>query len=38
LLMGEDRVGELVEAGPADQVLHSPHDPRALDYVSGKVG
>jgi phosphate transport system ATP-binding protein len=38
LLMGEDRVGELVEAGPADQVLHSPHDPRALAYVSGKVG
>ena len=38
LLMGEDRVGELVEAGPADQVLHSPQDPRALAYVSGKVG
>ena len=38
LLMGEDRVGELVEAGPADQVLHSPHDPRTLEYVSGKVG
>jgi phosphate transport system ATP-binding protein len=31
LLMGEDRVGELVEAGPADQVLHSPHDPRTLE-------
>ena len=27
LLMGEDRVGELVEAGPADQVLHSPERP-----------
>jgi phosphate transport system ATP-binding protein len=38
LLMGEDRVGELVEAGPADQVLHAPHDPRTLEYVSGKVG
>jgi phosphate transport system ATP-binding protein len=38
LLMGEDRVGELVEAGPADQVLHSPRDPRTLEYVSGKVG
>jgi phosphate transport system ATP-binding protein len=38
LLMGEDRVGELVEAGPAGQVLHSPHDPRTLEYVSGKVG
>jgi phosphate transport system ATP-binding protein len=38
LLMGDDRVGELVEAGPADQVLHAPHDPRTLEYVSGKVG
>jgi phosphate transport system ATP-binding protein len=38
LLMGEDRVGELTEAGPADQVLHSPGDPRTLDYVSGRVG
>ncbi len=38
LLMGEDRVGELVESGPADQVLHSPHNPRTLEYVSGKVG
>ena len=38
LLMGEDRVGELVEAGPAATVLHSPTDPRALDYVSGRVG
>jgi phosphate transport system ATP-binding protein len=38
LLMGEDRVGELVEAGPADQVLHSPSDPRTLEYVTGRVG
>jgi phosphate transport system ATP-binding protein len=38
LLMGEDRVGELVEAGPADQVLHSPNDPRTKEYVSGRVG
>lgn len=38
LLMGEDRVGELVETGPADQVLHSPRDPRTMDYVSGRVG
>ncbi len=38
LLMGEDRVGELVEAGPAGQVLHAPRDPRTLEYVSGKVG
>jgi phosphate transport system ATP-binding protein len=38
VLMGDDRVGELVEVGPAQQVLHSPSDPRALDYVSGRVG
>jgi phosphate transport system ATP-binding protein len=38
LLMGEDRVGELVEAGPAAQVLHTPNDPRTLEYVSGRVG
>jgi phosphate transport system ATP-binding protein len=38
LLMGEDRVGELVEAGPAEQVLHSPADPRTMEYVSGRVG
>jgi phosphate transport system ATP-binding protein len=38
LLMGDDRVGELVEAGPADRVLRSPSDPRALEYLSGRVG
>jgi len=38
LLMGEDRVGELVESGPAEQVLSSPSDPRCLEYVSGRVG
>ena len=38
LLMADDRVGELVEAGPAAQVLHSPSDPRTLEYVSGRVG
>ena len=38
LLMGDDRVGELVEAGPAAEVLHAPHDPRTIEYVSGRVG
>ena len=38
LLMGEDRVGELVEAGPASEVLHSPSDPRTKEYVSGRIG
>jgi phosphate transport system ATP-binding protein len=38
LLMGEDRVGELVESGPVDRVMHAPEDPRTLEYVSGRVG
>jgi phosphate transport system ATP-binding protein len=38
MLMGDDRVGELVEAGPAAEVLRSPTDPRAMEYVSGRVG
>jgi phosphate transport system ATP-binding protein len=38
MLMGEDRVGELVEAGPSAVVMHTPRDPRTLEYVSGKVG
>jgi phosphate transport system ATP-binding protein len=37
-LMGEDRVGSLVEAGPAAEVLSRPQDPRTLEYVSGRVG
>jgi phosphate transport system ATP-binding protein len=38
MLMGDDRVGELVESGPSDLVMHTPQDPRTLEYVSGKVG
>jgi phosphate transport system ATP-binding protein len=38
LLMGDDRVGELVESGPAAAVLHEPRDPRTLEYVSGRLG
>ena len=36
-LMGDDRVGELVEAGPASQVLGHPKDPRTTAYVTGRV-
>ncbi len=36
-LMGDDRVGELVESGPASEVLNSPKDPRTKAYVSGRV-
>jgi phosphate transport system ATP-binding protein len=38
ILMGPDRVGELVEAGSANQVLHAPSDSRAEEYLSGRVG
>ncbi len=38
VLMAPDRVGELVEAGPARQVLTSPRDPRARQYLSGHAG
>ncbi|HTW06016.1 MAG TPA: phosphate ABC transporter ATP-binding protein [Acidimicrobiales bacterium] len=38
LLMGDDRVGELVEEGPAERILRNPEDPRTLEYVSGRVG
>jgi phosphate transport system ATP-binding protein len=38
LLMSEDRVGELVEAGPTAKMFSNPSDPRTLDYVTGRFG
>ncbi|HKH89037.1 MAG TPA: phosphate ABC transporter ATP-binding protein [Acidimicrobiales bacterium] len=37
-LLGEDRVGELVEVGPTEQVFETPQDPRTRAYVTGHVG
>ena len=37
-LLGEDRVGELVEVGPTAEVFASPRDDRTRAYVSGEVG
>jgi phosphate transport system ATP-binding protein len=37
-LLGEDRVGELVEEGPTDAIFNSPADPRTKEYVSGHIG
>jgi phosphate transport system ATP-binding protein len=34
-LMGDDRVGELVEAGPSGEVFNAPKDQRTKSYVSG---
>jgi phosphate transport system ATP-binding protein len=36
-LMGDDRIGELVEAGPAAEVFDAPKDPRTKAYLSGRV-
>jgi phosphate transport system ATP-binding protein len=37
-LLGEDRVGELVETGPTKELFDAPRDPRTRDYVAGRVG
>jgi phosphate transport system ATP-binding protein len=37
-LLGDDRVGELVEEGPTDDVFTSPADPRTKEYITGHVG
>ncbi len=37
-LLGEDRVGELVEAGTTAEIFSNPKDPRTRAYVTGHVG
>ena len=37
-LLGEDRVGELVEVGPTGRVFGSPRDERTQAYVTGHIG
>jgi len=37
-LLGDDRVGELVEVGPTDRVFDTPDDARTKAYVTGHVG
>ncbi|HXX89339.1 MAG TPA: phosphate ABC transporter ATP-binding protein [Acidimicrobiales bacterium] len=37
-LLGEDRVGELVEVGPTGEVFGSPKDERTRAYVTGHIG
>ncbi|HWE57445.1 MAG TPA: phosphate ABC transporter ATP-binding protein [Acidimicrobiales bacterium] len=37
-LLGDDRVGELAEEGPTDQVFTHPADPRTKEYVTGHIG
>ncbi|HXW34604.1 MAG TPA: phosphate ABC transporter ATP-binding protein PstB [Acidimicrobiales bacterium] len=37
-LLGDDRVGELVETGPTAEVFEAPKDPRTREYVAGHIG
>ncbi len=37
-LMDDDRVGELVETGPARTIFDQPSDPRTKAYVEGRIG
>lgn len=38
MMVGEDRVGHLVEYGTNDQVFGNPVDPRTEAYVTGRIG
>jgi phosphate transport system ATP-binding protein len=37
-LLGDDRVGELVEEGPTESIFTEPADPRTREYVTGHIG
>jgi phosphate transport system ATP-binding protein len=38
MLAGEERVGELVEAGETRQIFTNPRDRRTEDYITGRFG
>ena len=38
LMIGEDRVGKLVEYGPTSQMFITPKDKRTEDYITGRFG
>jgi len=38
LMNAETRAGELIEAGPTDQIFTNPQDKRTEDYISGRFG
>jgi phosphate transport system ATP-binding protein len=37
-MIGEDRVGKLVEYGPTAQMFVTPKDKRTEDYITGRFG
>ncbi|WP_448590713.1 phosphate ABC transporter ATP-binding protein PstB [Thermoflexus hugenholtzii] len=38
MLAGEDRVGQLIEFGPTQQIFTRPRDRRTEDYITGRFG
>jgi phosphate transport system ATP-binding protein len=38
MLLGEGRVGELVEMGPTVELFSNPRDRRTEDYITGRFG
>jgi phosphate transport system ATP-binding protein len=37
-LAGADRIGQLVEYGPSEQIFTNPQDKRTEDYITGRFG
>ncbi len=38
MLAGEERVGEMIEFGPTNEIFTNPHDKRTEDYITGRFG
>ena len=37
-MVGDDRIGRMVEYGPTDRIFTSPSDPRTEGYITGRYG
>ena len=38
MMVTQERIGELIEFGPNEQVFHAPRDERTEAYVTGRIG
>jgi phosphate transport system ATP-binding protein len=38
LMIGDDKVGKLVEYGPTSELFLKPKDKRTEDYITGRYG
>jgi len=38
MLAGEERIGELIEFGPTNEIFTNPQDKRTEDYITGRFG